>query len=218
MAKNKSISSFQIITYYMEYVLKNNKQPESVFSFSKVNNFEEIKFYEHFTSFESLEQNIFKEFFDNTFSILEKNEDYQNYDSRSKLLSFYFTFFEILNNNRSYVIYSLGQHKDYLKKIKLLHKLKQRFTLFIEHLNIPVFNLKNETFQKIQSKSIKESSWLHLLYTIKFWIEDTSTSFEKTDVFIEKSVNASFDLINTQPLNGLIDLGKFLYKEKIQMN
>lgn len=202
----------------MEYVLKNNKQPESVFSFSKANNFEEIKFYEHFTSFESLEQNILKEFFDKTFSILEKNEDYQNYDSQNKLLSFYFTFFEILNNNRSYVIYSLGQHKDYLKKIKLLHKLKQRFTLFIEHLNIPVFNLKNETFQKIQSKSIKESSWLHLLYTIKFWIEDTSTSFEKTDVFIEKSVNASFDLINTQPLNGLIDLGKFLYKEKIQMN
>lgn len=202
----------------MEYVLKNNKQPESVFSFSKVNNFEEIKFYEHFTSFESLEQNIFKEFFDNTFSILEKNEDYQNYDSQNKLLSFYFTFFEILNNNRSYVIYSLGQHKDYLKKIKLLHKLKQQFALFIEHLNIPDFNLKNETFQKIQSKSIKETSWLHLLYTIKFWIEDTSTSFEKTDVFIEKSVNASFDLINTQPLNGLIDLGKFLYKEKIQMN
>ncbi len=49
-------------------------------------------------------------------------------------------------------------------------------------------------------------------------MDDTSASFEKTDVFIEKSVRASFDLIDTTPLKSLVDLGKFLYKEKIHMN
>ncbi len=107
MAKKKTISSSDIITFYMEYVLEHNAQPKSVYSFAKANNFEEIKFYEHFASFVALEQSIFKEFFDNAFSVLEKSEDYYSFDSRNKLLSFYFTFFEVLTVNRSYVVYAL---------------------------------------------------------------------------------------------------------------
>jgi hypothetical protein len=53
---------------------------------------------------------------------------------------------------------------------------------------------------------------------MKFWLDDTSPSFEITDIFIEKSVKASFDLINTTPLKSIIDFGKFLYKEKMQSN
>ena len=51
--------------------------------------------------------------------------------------------------------------------------------------------------------------------TLKFWLEDTSSSFEKTDIFIEKAVNTSFDLISVQPIKSIIDLGKFLFKEKM---
>jgi hypothetical protein len=56
------------------------------------------------------------------------------------------------------------------------------------------------------------------MLTLKFWLDDTSKSFEKTDIFIEKSINASFDLINISPLKSVVDLGKFLIKEKISMN
>jgi hypothetical protein len=53
------------------------------------------------------------------------------------------------------------------------------------------------------------------MLTLKFWLDDTSPSFEKTDMFIEKSVNTSFDIINIQPLKSFIDFGKFIFKEKI---
>jgi hypothetical protein len=49
---------------------------------------------------------------------------------------------------------------------------------------------------------------------LKFWIDDTSLSFEKTDIFIEKSVNTSFDLMDIAPLKSLIDFGKFMWQEK----
>ncbi|MDG1503318.1 MAG: TetR/AcrR family transcriptional regulator, partial [Flavicella sp.] len=45
--------------------------------------------------------------------------------------------------------------------------------------------------------------------------EDSSPSFEKTDVLIEKSVQASFDAMNTQPVKSFIDLGKFIVKERM---
>ena len=53
---------------------------------------------------------------------------------------------------------------------------------------------------------------------MKFWMDDTSASFEKTDIFIEKSVNTSFDVLNVIPLKSIIDFGKFIFKEKVKMN
>ncbi|MDG2073765.1 MAG: TetR/AcrR family transcriptional regulator, partial [Polaribacter sp.] len=75
--------------------------------------------------------------------------------------------------------------------------------------------LKQEKFEKIQDKGIQEGFWIQFLMIIKFWMDDTSSSFEKTDIFIEKSVHASFDIINTTPVKSFIDLGKFLLKEKM---
>lgn len=218
MAKKKSVSQSDIINAYMEYVLTYDEQPKTVFAFAKNNNMEEQKFYEFFASFDALEKDIFKIFFDNAHDILEKSEDYLSFDSRNKLLSFYYTFFEILTANRSYVIYALEGHKNSLKTLRTLAHLKSRFTNYIEHLNIQTIDLKEDQLQKLQDRSLKESAWLQLLITMKFWMDDTSPSFEKTDVFIEKSVRASFDLIDTTPLKSLVDLGKFLYKEKMHMN
>ncbi|MBV7267707.1 TetR family transcriptional regulator C-terminal domain-containing protein [Winogradskyella luteola] len=218
MAKKKSISQEDIISAYMDYVLIHNEQPKSVYAFAKDNNMEEQKFYEFFSSFDSLEQSIFKIFFDNAHAVLEKSEDYLTFDARNKLLSFYYTFFEILTANRSYVVHALGDNKSSLKYLKTLAHLKKRFTNYIEHLNIKTIDLKQDQLTKIQNRSLKESAWLQLLVTIKFWTEDTSPSFEKTDIFIEKSVRASFDLIDTTPYKSLVDLGKFLYKEKMHMS
>ena len=218
MAKKKNIQQDDLITYYMDYVLTHNHKPNSVYAFAKDNNFEEQKFYEFFSSFETLEQSIFKIFFDYTVAILEKSEDYHSFDARNKLLSFYYTFFEILTANRSYVVNALNRDKNHLKSLKTLAHLKKSFTIYIDHLDIKTIDLKEEKFEKIKNKAVKESAWFQLLVTIKFWLDDTSLSFEKTDLFIEKSVQASFDLIDTTPLKSLIDFGKFLYKEKMHSN
>ena len=202
----------------MAYVLEHNSQPNSVYTFAKDNKFKEIEFYEHFVSFDNLEQSIFQAFFDNAFNLLEKSVEYKTYDTRNKLLSFYYTFFEVLTLNRSYVIYALKHKNNDFKKLKTLVKLKKRFVLFIQHLDITLVELNQVNLEKVQNKSLQESAWLQLLFTMKFWLEDSSASFEKTDIFIEKAVNASFDLIDLKPLKGILDFGKFLYKEKMQMS
>ena len=218
MARKKNITKDNIISWYMEFVLENNHQPKSVFSFAKENNFEEADFYKFYGSFETIEDAIFSEFFHHTILVLNKSEDYKNYDARNKLLSFYFTFFEILSANRSYVVYALKSVKKDLKKLKSLKTLKTEYTKYIEELNINRIELKQETLEKIQNTSIKESSWVHLMITMKFWLDDISPSFEKTDIFIEKSINARFDLMDIKPLKSIIDFGKFILKEKVNFN
>lgn len=218
MAKKKSINAMQLISMYMDYVLEHNEEPKSVYAFAKHNNFDEAKFYEFYGSFEALQQDIFKVFFTNSIEVLEKNEDYLSFDARNKLLSFYYTFFEMLTANRSYVMLALNEHKEQLKTIKTLSTLKSEFSNYIALLDIETIDFKQEQLDKIQMRGIKETAWLQLLITLKFWMDDSSPSFEKTDLFIEKSVKASFDLIDTTPIKSIIDLGKFIFKEKIHMN
>ncbi|MFB9055369.1 TetR family transcriptional regulator C-terminal domain-containing protein [Mariniflexile ostreae] len=218
MAKKKNITKDAIISSYMDYVLEHNENPKSVFAFSKHNNFEESKFYEHFASFDHIEKNIFERFYLNTKLILDKSEDYLNFDARNKLLSFYFTFFENLTANRSYVVYVLEKYKKDLKGLKMLSGLKHHFTNYIKSLDIEMIDVKQENIEKLQQKTLQETAWLQLLVTMKFWIDDTSPAFEKTDIFIEKSINTSFDVMDVAPIKSVIDLGKFLFKETFQMN
>lgn len=217
MAKTDNISEQNIISYYMDYVLEHGSQPKSVYIFTKANHFEESKFYEHFGSFEAIEKHVFKAFLDNTLLLLHQSEEYQQFDARNKLLSFYFTFFENLTANRSYVLFALNQHKNKLKGLAILSELKHSFTTYIKSLDIETLDLKEERLDNLQHRALQESAWVQLLVTLKFWMDDGSPSFEKTDLFIEKSVNTSFDVLNITPLKSVIDLGKFLFKEKIHM-
>jgi len=215
MAKKKNISSEKIIELYMDYVLQHSENPKSIYIFAKENNFEENDFYQHYTSFENIEKSIFTEFFNHTLTVLAKSDEYETFDSRNKLLSFYYTFFEVLTANRSYVVYTLQHKKHILKKLKTLRSLRNEFAKYVTNLGIETLELKQEKLEKLQQNAINESAWAQLLFTLKFWLDDNSKAFEKTDLFIEKSVNASFDIINITPLKSVIDLGKFLFKEKM---
>jgi len=202
----------------MDYVLEHDHNPKTVFAFSKMNNFEEALVYMHFSSFQAIEKGIFEAFFENSINALNESEDYKIFDARNKLLSFYYTYFENLTANRSYVKHVLDKYQGDLKGLKVLSGLKQHFTAYINTLEIQMLDIKQEQLEKIQERALKESAWFQLLLTMKFWLDDTSSSFEKTDIFIEKSVNTTFDVIDIAPLKSVLDLGKFLFKEKFQMN
>ncbi|MDU8886875.1 TetR/AcrR family transcriptional regulator [Yeosuana sp. MJ-SS3] len=218
MSNKKSITNKNIIDFYMNYVLEHNQQPPTVYAFAKANNFKEQDFYKYFGSFQAVEEYIFKAFFDNTIETLHKSNDYEAFETRNKLLSFYFTFFENLTANRSYVKYALSSDINNISNLKQLSKLKHSFTQYIEKLGIELIETKQNQLDKIQKNGLKESAWIQLLLTLKFWMDDTSASFERTDIFIEKSVNTSFDVLNVAPIKSLIDFGKFIFKEKVQLS
>ena len=214
MAKKKEITNQDILGFYIDYFLENNKAPYSVYKFAKQYNFEEAVFYSNFSSFEQIEKTFFTSLFQQTMGLLEKSEDFESYDARTKLLSFYFTYFEMLTANRSFTVALLKEDKNKLKSLSKLTELRKHFKQFFDTLEIEKIDLKQEKLIEFQEKTMSEMAWLQFLFTLKFWIEDTSLSFEKTDIFIEKSVNTSFDLMDVAPLKSLIDFGKFMWQEK----
>ena len=214
--KKKAITEDVIVSAYTDYCLTQGKKPNSVYDFAKQNGMEESEFYQFFASFELLEKQYFVSMFAYTLELLEKNEAYHSYESADKISAFYFTFFEMATANRSFVIHLLKEDKNPVKNIGKLVKLREVYLNYALTILEKPIKIEQETVVKIQDKVIQEAAWLQFLSIFNFWMNDESPNFEKTDVFIEKSVKASFDLAYNIPTQSVIDFGKFLWKE--QMN
>lgn len=212
----RALSQTKLVEIYIDFVLTENQKPGSIYSFMKMNGFKEAQFYEFFGSFNHIEQHTFSMFFDQTLKLLKKDSNYAEYDSTNKLLSFYFTFFEILTANRSFVMYVLNSNKNPLDSISTLSEVRSQFKHLIHEIELKSMLTAKEPFSRIGEAGLKEGAWVQFLSIMKFWMDDSSPSFEKTDVYIEKTVRALAEVLAITPLDSVIDLGKFLFKEKVQ--
>jgi AcrR family transcriptional regulator len=211
-----SITAKKIQETYCNHLCEIGERPVTIVALCKKLKIEEGNFYEHFSSFENLESTVFESFFKNVMALLEKDENYLESDSQNKLLSFYYTFFEVLLSNRTLVLLLLPSDSKKWMFSNNLNHLKNHFQDFVDSLNIELSFLQNTPLASYQDKSIRAVAWLQLLKTMDFWKKDESKGFDKTDIYIEKSLKASFDLIHKNPFESLIDFGKFVYHETVK--
>jgi len=212
-SSKKELTEEAVMTMYMEYVLENGKRPASVFKFCKDHKIQEGEFYNVFGSFQGIRESIWIAFYENTINVLHKNPDYKAYPNREKMLAFFYTFFEVLTANRSYVLFALEEEKNQLKSLAQLRDLRIKVREFAGDLIEQANDEKSSRLSKNPVSIFSEGAWLQTLFLLKYWMDDNSARFEKTDVAIEKSVNAIFDVFNTTPLESVLDFGKFLFKE-----
>ena len=211
--KKDIVDENQIIAFYMNDVLENNHNIKNVYVFCKNNNIEETDFYSFFGSLEAVKQSIWVKFLDTAIANIEKEASYYDYSNKNKLLALYFTLFEILTLNRSYVIFTLDENKEGLKNMKQFKHLRNRFKSFVVDIMETSTSEIDNKVAKVTKPVFSEGAWIQFLFILKFWVDDNSKGFEKTDIIIEKSVNTVVDLLDTKPLESLFDLGKFLWKE-----
>ena len=202
-----------IISIYMSEVLENNKEPLNVFSFCKKYKIDEPLFYTYFGSIKSLKQRIWIKFLENVQHVVQENSAFTTFSQKDKLLTFYFSLFEIFTLNRSYILFALESDKNQLNNLMQLKEFRKSFKQFIEeNIETP---FKNDKIANYASPVMSEGVWLQFIFTLKFWMDDTSPNFEKTDILIEKSITTSSLLMDQKPIESLFDLAKFLYKEKM---
>ncbi|WP_339840742.1 TetR family transcriptional regulator C-terminal domain-containing protein [uncultured Maribacter sp.] len=212
-AKAKKISKESIVTMFMDYVLEHETVPKTVYKFCKVNSIQESDFYLYFGSIGTLQKSIWTTFFDNASSVIIKNKEYLDFSNREKMLTFFYTFFEVLTLNRSYVLFAMEQSGNTLKNMEQLKGLRKNIKEFAKGLIEAGNENKNIKFTKHNPQLFSEGAWLQFMFLLNFWKSDDSAGFEKTDVAIEKSVNTIFDVFDNTPLENILDFGKFLYKE-----
>ena len=212
-ANTSKITDDKIIGLYMDAVLEHEVHPKSVYKFCKDHKIKEEEFYRFFGSFEALQKAIWSKFHSNTVGLLHKNKEYDGFSNKDKMLTYFYTVFELLTLNRSYVLFTLDGNRKMLDKMTELKELRTHIKAFATELIEEANADKTLKITKQSPKIFSEGAWVQFLFLLKFWMDDSAAGFEKTDLAIEKSVTTIFDVFDNTPLDSLIDFGKFLYKE-----
>ena len=217
MEQKNIITEDKIFELYGDYVLNHGERPKNIYRFAKDNEFEEKDFYDYFSSFGQIEKSMLVNLFDKSVELASEVNNSDEITSKEKLLNVYFIFFENMTMNRSLVLMILGNDKLHLAKIS--NQLKETHRQFIKTLDFNDWEMIQKAKDEVKNfheKAREEALWIHLVSAIEFWKKDTSPSFEKTDIFIEKTIDTGFELMDNEPLRKVVDLGKFLFKEKFK--
>lgn len=211
----------QIQDAYTDYVLTHNEEPKSVYVFAKNIGITEQEFYNFYSSFVAVEKAIWADLTVKAIEEIQKQEVWINYTSREKILAFFYAYIELLKGRRSFVVYSLKKSRTHLSTPEVLDEVKNIFQTFAENIIKSGLESGELADRRYLSKRYKDALWIQFGIILNFWINDSSTNFEKTDEAIERGVNVTFDLFQRSPLDNIIDYGKFVarnsrFKERMR--
>jgi hypothetical protein len=205
-----------VVSAYVDYVLKHNERPKSVYAFAEAYDMSEADFYKSYASFENIEKTYVQKWIENTIATIKKDKTYTAYESaREKILAFYFALFEEGLNHRSFLKFILNSKAEQVK-LPMQKENKQAFEGYINDLLIEAQNSREVKDRKFLSDKYADALWLHFCFLLQFWLNDQSAGFEKTDVAIEKSVNMAFDLLGQTALDSILDFSKFMFAQRPQ--
>lgn len=209
----KELTAEQWRAAYIEHKLLEGKAPASVFAFAKAQKATEADFYNHFNSFSVLEQSIWAEWMEATVKTLHADDAYTNFTVREKWLAFCFTWLETIRSQRSYVLQSFGTVIKTDLQPAFLRGLR---AVFGRHVSEVLVEGKDtgEVAERPFSSQYSKAFWIHFLFITRFWVNDDSKDFEKTDAAVEKSVHLAFDLVGKGALDSMLDFGKFLFQNR----
>ncbi|MEP1088772.1 TetR family transcriptional regulator C-terminal domain-containing protein [Algoriphagus sp.] len=204
-----------ILEGFKNHVLEHGDLPKSVFKFAKDLKMKEEDFYTYFTSFESIKSTVLVDIFDETLAAIEAQGVFNEYSAREKFLSFLFTWIEELKKNRSYLL-SLYHNKpmSLASLPKETKEFKAKFKDFANEIILEGKETEEIASRPVISDRYDEALWIQVGFVFKYWLDDRSPRFEKTDAAIEKSVNLAFDLMGKSALDSFLDFAKFMYQSK----
>ncbi len=206
----------QILQAYIAFVSNNNRRPTSVYEFVSEAGLEESEFRKHYQTkdfCEKLEQEIWLWFFEKSFEKASKEEAFEGYSGREKLLAYYFTLIEVLKENTSFAKFTIEKPRPDWKNKALspnfLKLAKPYFTNFVEQVLQQGYDTGEVIQRAVFADYYKNILQVQLLTILFFWKNDTSFQAENTDAFIEKSANFAFDVFGTTPFDSGFEWLKF---------
>jgi len=215
--KKKALTADDIIGLYMTYRLEADHGPSNVYKFCKEVGIDEQAFYAEFGSLHAIDRHIWDNLMQRSIQTATKDKSFTDFSDQEKLLSVLYVFFENLTLNRSYVLLNLDHNRSLRDKMELFKMMKKTFCVFIDEVfesnRMDMARSEIKRLDDVRKKGYREGFWTQLMFLIEFWRKDDSKGFEKTDIAIEKSVRAAMDLLDISPFSGILDFGKFLWKE-----
>jgi hypothetical protein len=201
----------EIMGRYQHCVLEHGNPPPSVYAFAKELEIGEREFFEHFGSFESLESSLWEEAVRETLDSVRSGEDWAGFNGRQCLLTFLYAFCDRILDQRSFFLARFPRwNKSSGQPPKGLCGVRVAFTELADEILEKGMSNGEVACRGAMTRTYPLGLFGHFLSVIEFNLADTSSKFERTDAYIEKSVRLAFDVIGTQAVDSAFDLFRFI--------
>jgi len=199
----------RILSAYIDHLREEGRPPESIFRFCRSLEIAEKEFFTHFASFEVVEKIFWQEWLLDIIGRVESGAEYETFDARQRLLTFLFAFHEKSIEVRSLMLMRFKRGDIWIRPV-WLKGFEDAYKDFVRRL-LDHGRERGEVAARGRLGDLyPEGFYLGLRSIIDFNLRDDSEGFQRTDAFIEKSVNLAFDLVRTQALDSALDLARFL--------
>lgn len=199
---------------YLDYVLRHQQPPASVFQLTDSLGLPEAEFYRYYPGFAAIDRELWADFGREARARAAQEPVWASYGAREKLLAFYFTLLELLKQNRSYALQSLRRARPELPGLtpKVLDDFRQDFEAFVAELLREGRISEEVASRPVVQEQYPRLFWQQALFVLGFFVKDESLNFERTDAAVEKAVTLSFDLVGRNTLDSALDLARFLFQ------
>lgn len=212
-----SVAREDIIKHFVKQVGEKGKKPESIYAFMDSMDADEKTFHEYFQSIKDLEKNTWLYFMETTLTRIQAEEAYTEYSVREKMLSFLFTLVEMLKPDREFVrFYRNTRPKGFRITPDYMVLAYEYFVNWAKQIIEEGTETGEIADRSLINQKYADGLWLMVLSSLRYWMEDRSEDYDKTDTFIEKYVNFNFDMLGVTPLDSGIDLFRFVIQEVSQ--
>jgi AcrR family transcriptional regulator len=201
---------------YLDYLRRHGRAPKTVFAFADAQGITEGEFYRHYASFAVIDREAWAEFGREARAQAAQEPAWQGYVAREKLLAFYYTLLEILKNNRSFVLLTLGRSQQRRPALvpKVLSQFEAEFKDFVQEILH-----EGRATGEVASRPFLQDGYgriflRQLQFILLYFVRDESANFERTDAAVEKAVTLSFDLVGRNTFDSALDFGRFLLQKR----
>jgi len=199
----------RIIHAYIERLREHGHPPLAVYPLCKSLGIAERDFFKEFPNLEAVESGFWRDQVAHVVAAVESSDEWEGFVAKQRALTFFFAWFEHTLEIRSLVILRFGELGTFDKPpwLRGFHDAFREFA-------------KRTVAHGISTGEIAERGRLTTFYPdaiftafrnlIEFNVHDNSRGFERTDAYIEKSVQLAFELIRSQAIDSAFDLARFL--------
>ena len=199
----------RIISGYISYLQQEGHAPVSVHRLCQALKISEKEFYVEFPSLGAVEKTFWKQWIDLIISAVTGGKEWDAFSAREQYLAFLFAFAGGALERRS-LLEQRFANLTLLCSPDALEGLKSSFKDFASGIIARGMESGEIAHRGPLGNVYPEVLYIHWRSVLEYFLKDESPGFERTDAFIEKTVELAFDLLRTQAVDSAADLVRFL--------
>jgi hypothetical protein len=195
----------KFIEAYKEAIIS-SEETVNAFTLAKKIDATEQDFYQLFNSPDDLGRKIWAGIGEEVTSRLNESDSFANYSSREKLLTYFFTFFEVAVTSRLFIEVTIN-------RARLQRTYKDQFKTFVGDI-VQEGIVADEIKERLTlSNYYPDMLWELHLRLVRFWLTDTSEHFVETDKAIEIYSKVPLEFMGHNLLDSVFETAKFQFEQ-----